>query len=216
MSENRRIRKKLVIEGLIAFLIAMTPFFFYLYKYVPASAEQEWQVFGVTFTNNGYYDVQTAIYYYIGKLVPLVLLIVWFVTSKRWWYHAILIPIAMYTFQFYSVWNEDAAQIDENELLYLVPVCMVITVVIYFIRIKLVDRYVHGIDLEAMEAELELLRKKQGQKNTSSEEPSDDKPINLNGLPFTEKLNYIFSTGNIENQFRHFQHTLQNWFHLKF
>ncbi|WP_273566716.1 hypothetical protein [Maribacter halichondriae] len=215
MADNRKIKKKLIIEGLLAFLIAMTPLLFYSYKYVPLTADTEWSFLGITFTENGYKDVSTAFYYYVGKLIPLILLIVWFITCKRWWYHAILIPIAMYAFQFYSVFSEDVEKIDENEIQYLLIVCMVIIPIIYIIRIKLVDRYVHGIDIEAMEAELKSLRKKQ-ENNNSEKELHKDGPINLNGLPFTEKLNYLFSTGNLENQFRHFQHTLQNWFHLKF
>ena len=216
MADNRKIRKKLILEGLLAFLIAITPLLFYFYKYIPASADSEWSFFGITFTNNGYKDIPTAFYYYVGKLIPLILLIIWFITCKRWWYHAILVPIAMYAFQFYSVFSEDVKKIDENEILYLVAVCMVIIPVIYFIRIKLVDRYVHGIDIEAMEAELEILREKHGNQKSMVEETTEEEPINLSDLSFSERINYQLSTKKLESYFKQFQHYIQNHLHLKF
>ena len=41
---------------------------------------------------------------------------------------------------------------------------MFITPVVYFIRLKLVDKYVHGIDLEAMDQELKILKEKEALK----------------------------------------------------
>ncbi|MAU26138.1 MAG: hypothetical protein CMH45_01865, partial [Muricauda sp.] len=40
-------------------------------------------------------------------------------------------------------------------------VTMVIVPIVYFIRIKLVDKYVHGIDLKAMDTELKLHKEKE-------------------------------------------------------
>lgn len=212
MGDYGKIRKKLILEGILAVLIAITPLLFYFYKYVPAYADTEWNFLGITFTNNGYKDISTALYYYVGKLIPLFLLVIWFVTCKRWWYHAILVPIAMYAFQFYSVFSEDVKKIDENEILYLLAVCMVVIPIIYLIRIKLVDKYVHGIDLEAMEAELEALRKKQGQKKESVPQ---EESINLDELSFTERINYLLSTKKLESYLRHFQEQLLHWLNLK-
>lgn len=174
MVKKKLAKKKLFIEGLGALIIAISPLLFYSYKYLPVSTEGTWSFFGITFTENGYDDITIAFYFYLSKLVPLVLFIVWFFTSKNWWYHIILIPIAMYAFQLYSVFSEDSARIDENELLYLLLVCMVIIPIVYFVRLKLFDKYVHGIDLEAMEAEIKVLKKEQG----SDSKPS--RPISTN------------------------------------
>ena len=38
---------------------------------------------------------------------------------------------------------------------------MVVIPIVYFIRIKLVDKHVHGIDLEAMDTELQILKEKE-------------------------------------------------------
>ena len=160
MNEKSRIRKKLLVEGLISLLIAITPLLFYFYKYIPSDSES-WSLLGIDFTSNGFEDVSSAFYYYFTKVVPLLLLVIWFITSKHWWYHAILIPISMYSFQLYSVISYDSGNIDENEILYIIAVTMVVVPVVYFIRVKLVDKHVHGIDLDAMNTELQILKEKE-------------------------------------------------------
>lgn len=160
MSDKKSIRKKLIMEGAFAFLIAVTPILFYWYKYMPEGVET-WSVLGIEFGTNGFDDVGEAFYYYFNKIVPLLLLVVWFVTCKNWWYYAILIPISMYSFQLFAVLTFDSNIVDENEVMYVVAVTMVVTPIVYFIRVKLVDKHVHGIDLDAMDAELQVLKEKE-------------------------------------------------------
>ncbi|MEM9361554.1 MAG: hypothetical protein AAGA43_02915 [Bacteroidota bacterium] len=159
MGNKIKIRRKLIIEGVLSFLIAITPLLHYFWKYLPE--EEELILLGITFTKNGFVDVSHAFYYYLLKITPLILLVIWFVTCKHWWYHAILIPIAMYSFQLFSVISYESGNIDENEILYVIAVTMVITPIVYFIRVKLVDKHVHGIDLDAMNTELQILKEKE-------------------------------------------------------
>ncbi len=161
MKDKRRIRKKFIIEGGISLLIAVTPLMFYMYKYLPVGS-QSLNILGIELTANDFNDMSDAFYYYGSKVVPLLLLVIWFITSKNWWYHAILIPISMYSFQLYYVLRyADSAKIDENEILYVIAVTMVVVPVVYFIRLKLVDKHVHGIDLDAMDTELQILKEKE-------------------------------------------------------
>jgi len=160
MSDKKSIRKKLIMEGAFAFLIAVSPILFYWYKYMPEGAET-WSFLGIEFGVNGFDDVGEAFYYYFNKIVPLLLLVVWFVTCKNWWYYAILIPISMYSFQLFAVLTFDSNIVDENEVMYVVAVTMVVTPIVYFIRVKLVYKHVHGIDLDAMDAELSILKEKE-------------------------------------------------------
>jgi hypothetical protein len=162
-NDKARIRKKLLIEGSLALLISLSVLIFYSYKYIPNSSELEtWNFFGINFTKNGYNKIYIAIYYYLGKFVPLYLLVIWFITCKNWWYHAILIPIAMYAFQlFIGLYGSSSSKVDENELLYLLGVCMVIIPIVYFIRVKLFDKHVHGIDLDAIDAELKEYKERE-------------------------------------------------------
>ncbi len=160
MRGEKKIRKRLIIEGLITLIIALSPVLFYSYKYMPTNTEAlDFYLFEIT--SNGFADARTAFWFYLIKLIPLTLLIIWFVSNKQWWYHAILIPIAMYSFQLYSVVAKDSQKVDENEIFYVIAVTMVVVPIVYFIRVKLIDKHVHGIDLDAMDTELQILKEKE-------------------------------------------------------
>ena len=160
MKTKEKIRKRFIIEGLMTLLIALSPVFFYSYKYTPQGTETlNFILFDLQ--ANGFADARTNLWFYLIKIIPLILLVIWFVTCKNWWYHAILIPIAMYSFQLYSVTSRSSNVVDENEILYVIAVTMVIVPVVYFIRIKLFDKHVHGIDLDSMNTELQILKEKE-------------------------------------------------------
>ncbi|ADV51421.1 hypothetical protein I2486_20525 [Cellulophaga sp. E16_2] len=163
MKKNKAtIKKKLLIEGLLALLVSLSVLIFYSYKYIPQGEEYtSYRFFGIMITENGYGEVYVAMYYYLAKIVPLYLLVVWFITCKNWWYHAILIPIAMYAFQLFVAIYGESSKVDENELLYLLGVCMIIIPIVYFIRVKLFDKHVHGIDLDAIDAELKEYKERE-------------------------------------------------------
>ena len=67
----------------------------------------------------------------------------------------------MYAFQIFEVLYSHDDNIDTENLFWLLPICMVIIPFVYFIRIKLYDKHVHGIDLEAMDAELQTYKEKE-------------------------------------------------------
>jgi hypothetical protein len=99
-----------------------------------------------------------------GKVIPFLLLILWFFTCSKWWYHIILIPTIMYAFQIFNTVSSEVGYIDEVEIIWLIPIMMIIIPFVYLIRIKLIDKYVHGIDLKKIDAELaEYERKEQEQ-----------------------------------------------------
>lgn len=159
MEQKSKIHWKLVMEGIIALVIAISPILFYFYKYVPDTNTVSFLFLKIN--ANGFENIGDYFYYLFGKIVPLLLLVIWFITCKQWWYHSILIPIAMYSFQLFGVLTYESKQIDENEILYIIGVTIVVVPIVYFIRIKLVDKYIHGIDLKAMDEELQLLKAKE-------------------------------------------------------
>ncbi|MEJ1221993.1 hypothetical protein [Sediminicola sp. 1XM1-17] len=162
MKSTKGIAKtKLFIESLMIFLIILAPFIFKSHEYVSEDPEASLNLFGFIIDNNGFPNLQVYIWYLLGKLIPFYLLIIWFFTSKQWWYHIILIPICMYAFQLFENFYSDNQYIDTKNALWILPVCMVIIPIVYFIRIKLYDKHVNGIDLEAMDAELKMLQEKE-------------------------------------------------------
>ncbi|WP_289644615.1 hypothetical protein [Maribacter aestuarii] len=207
--------KKLILESVLVFFVAITPFIYKLYDYLPETPGDTIHFFGISIGSNGFPDVSTYFWFLIGKIVPLYLLVFWFLTSKEWWYHIIIIPIAMYAFQLFEVLFGSDKNVDVENIWWLLPVCMTIIPFVYFIRVKLYDKYVHGIDLEAMEAELQELKEKPGLKETKTQADNLETEISQNDS-FSEEINRKLSTGNIENMLRQLQHRLQDWLHLKF
>ncbi len=123
----------------------------------------------------------------------------------------------MYAFQTFEVVYFDNKTVDTENLLWLLPVCMIVIPFVYFIRIKLLDKYVHGIDLEAMEAELQILKDKQQAANTAAKEKgSKEEPVydSKKYHTLTEKIEHGLSTQNIERQFKKLQHSMRSFLHL--
>tara|TARA_B100001063_G_C16577364_1_gene458997 strand:- start:199 stop:792 length:594 start_codon:yes stop_codon:yes gene_type:complete len=144
--------KFLLLGSIIALSIAFSPYLFYLYEIFPNG--RVWENSYFTYESNYYEDVMTAAWTYLGKIVPLFLLFIWFFTCKHWWYHAILVPISMYSYQLViSIYQDVYLKInpmDTNQLIYLAPFFIVILSVVYLIRIKIFDR-VYGIDLSEID-----------------------------------------------------------------
>ena len=142
-------KSSLLIGSLITLLIVITPYLLYLSRSVPEDAKSLDTIFGTI--NAGLYDtVQYYVYFFCAKFVPLFLLVIWFVTCKNWWVHAIIIPITVYLFQLISVVNDSLGYIDEIEFIYTLPIAVIIMVILYFIRSKM------SIYLEAMDLKREM------------------------------------------------------------
>lgn len=89
----------------------------------------------------------------MGKFLPFILILLWFLTCKHWWRHALIIPIGMFGFQIFNVLNDDAQFFDVVEVWYIFPMMMVIVPFIYLIRAKLFSE-IQGEDLEEFERQI--------------------------------------------------------------
>ena len=191
--------------------------FYKIYDYLPYDSNDNASILGLIIGDNGFQDTQTFLWFLTSKIVPLYLLIFWFLTSRDWWYHIIIIPIAMYAFQLFEVFYDSDDIVDTDNIWWLIPICLITIPFVYFIRIKLYDKHVHGIDLEAIDAELEELKTKgiKSDSVTSSEESiSNNEPLEIPSL--SEELNTKLSTGNIEHILKGFQERIQTWLNFKF
>ena len=147
----------LLTGSIIAIFIALSPYIFYLYEIFPNGPVWENSFF--VYKSNYYGSVNVAMWTFLGKFTPLVLLLIWFFTCKHWWYHAILVPVIMYGFQLVTAFREDVyytgeegGMMDTNQLIYLAPFFIGILSIVYLIRIKIFDR-IYGIDLSELERE---------------------------------------------------------------
>ena len=142
-------RGGLFIGGILVLIIASTPFMFYSYESFPSVKSWETSFFTV---NTSYASIAHFAWYFIGKAVPLLLLLIWFFTCKHWWHWIILVPIAMYAFQLWGIINE-SNNFDVLEIYYIVPLLIVLVPGVYLIRAKLFNE-VRGKDLKTFEEDL--------------------------------------------------------------
>ena len=152
---TNKVSRGLVLGSIVATLIAITPYLFSLYESVPK--QRVWNTFLFTYDSNSWEDANYAMWVMTGKLVPLFLIFIWFFTCRHWWYHAILVPIAMYIFQIINNLNADSNFIDEFQLIYMVPLMAIVIPSIYLIRARIFNK-INDADksLEELEDELKI------------------------------------------------------------
>ena len=131
-------KKELIIGSLIATFIAITPYLFTLWESVPT--DQVWDTFLFTYDSVYYESAQVMVWTLLGKLIPLLLLLIWMFTCRHWWYHAIIVPIAMYIYQIITLLNDDLQFAEENQILYLLPVMAIIIPSIYLLRARMFNK----------------------------------------------------------------------------
>ena len=163
-SEFRRTDKKsFIIGSIIATFIASTPYLFYLYEHVPDVPV--WDTFLFSYDSKFYGSVLTVAWTLANKVIPLFLLFIWFFTCRHWWYHVLLVPIAMFAFQVFTILNDDLEYVDSNQFLYLIPIMAFIIPSIYLIRAKMFNK-INDAGKTMQELEDEFKIKPKGVLNT--------------------------------------------------
>jgi len=152
-TDRNSYKKRFILGSAIAVLIAITPFVFYSYEYVPDT--EIWNTWFFNYKSGFYGNAQVGIWSILMKVVPAFLLFVWFFTCRHWWYHAILVPISMFIYQIVGAINEDVSYIDEFHLKYLIPIMAIIIPSIYLVRARIFNR-LNSIDQTTQDMEDEL------------------------------------------------------------
>lgn len=152
LTDKRSYNRKILTGSIVATMVASTPFLFYLYEYVPDV--QRWETALFTYESFEYGSANVAFWVLCMKLVPLLLSLIWFFTCRHWWYHALIVPIAMFSFQFISALNFDAQFTDEFDIIWLLPLMALIFPSIYLIRAKMFNKINdHDKTMEELEEE---------------------------------------------------------------
>ena len=151
--------RSLILGSVIATLIAITPFLFTLYESVPDT--KVWNTFLFTYDSNYYESANVAAWTLSSKLIPLYLLFIWFFTCRHWWYHALLVPIALYLYQTIGILNDDLRFADTALFLYLLPVMAFVIPSIYLIRARMFNK-INDADKTMQELEDEFKIKPKG------------------------------------------------------
>ena len=156
---NKLSRKAIITGTLFSLIIASTPLLFSLYESVPNG--KIWNTFMFTYDSNFWESAQYAMWVFTGKLIPLLLILIWFFTNRHWWYHALLVPIVMYFYQIVTMYNTDTTNIDEDQILVLLPVMAIVIPSIYLIRAKMFNK-INNADKTLEELEEEFMIKPKG------------------------------------------------------
>ncbi len=147
-------KKRLLIGGVIALLLAITPFLFYLYKYAPADSKI-WETSLFTINSKGFSSAQAYIHALFTKITFVTITTLWFITSRHWWKWAILVPLIMFLFQLLGVINYNKKYIDEFDFWFSLPIVIPTVLTIVWIGREL-NKTIGDIDLrEELEEELE-------------------------------------------------------------
>lgn len=151
---KKSLKRVIFTRVLVTFLIAVSPFIFYVYRNFPEDSDT-WEIFFFTFRSVHYSSIHMAVWNFMNKFVPLYLLLLWFLTCRHWWKYIILIPMTLYIFQLYSILNSSIKYADEMEIYWLIPVILVTAAVVHTLRLKLFYKVIRGVDLEKLDKELE-------------------------------------------------------------
>lgn len=151
-----RVDNKSIVTGtIIATLIAITPYLFYLYESVPDVPV--WDTFMFSYESTYYGSALTVAWTLAGKIIPLYLLFIWFFTCRHWWFHVLLVPIAMYAYQIFVTLNDDFEYVDDNQLIVLIPIMAIIVPSIYLIRARIFNKINEANkSLEELEEEFKM------------------------------------------------------------
>lgn len=151
--------RKIIMGSIVATLVAATPFLFYIYEYVPDT--KTWDTFIGTYHSNYYKSANVGIWVLMMKFVPLLLSLLWFLTCRHWWYHALLIPIVMFSFQTISAFNDEVLFMDELHIVWLLPFMAIVFPSIYLIRAKMFNK-INNADKTLTEMEEEFMIRPKG------------------------------------------------------
>ncbi|MDC7999818.1 hypothetical protein POV26_02115 [Aequorivita todarodis] len=130
--------------------MAVTPFIYYSYESFPDNT-QVWETFLFKFTTK-FPSLYQYAWFLTGKVIPVILLLIWFFTCKHWWHWIILVPLSMYVFQLFNILKQNF-DVDEVEIVYVIPIMMILVPFVYLIRAKLFSQ-MRADDLKSFEEEL--------------------------------------------------------------
>lgn len=153
--DNGGYKKNILGGSIVATIIAATPLIFNLYQSVPDV--KVWDTFLFTYESGWYESVAVSAWSLMTSISPLILILLWFFTNRHWWYHALLVPIAMYIYQIIEMLNGDLIFTDKNLILYLLPIMAIVVPSIYLVRAQMFNKINDaGKSMEELEEEFKI------------------------------------------------------------
>jgi hypothetical protein len=104
MNKVKSKSKKGVDLVLILLIILMT-FMWYLPYQLPKET-MKLNIMNFTIDSNGFADIPTFLWFVTRKLVVVIFLSIWFITSEHWWKYAIFSPMIIFSYQFWEAFQD--------------------------------------------------------------------------------------------------------------
>lgn len=119
---------------IIAFMVAIIPLLFLFYKTVPDGA-LGYDLYVFCIESYGFPHVSIFIWYLGIKLSSLIILFIWFSTSKDWWRYALLSPLIIFTYQLWesTLNNDPNSTLDELVYIKALPTILLVVLALFII-----------------------------------------------------------------------------------
>ena len=118
------------LDYIIALFLLIIPFMPFLFKLVPKGMDfLDFEFFKIQTPFN---EAQIFVWFLAFKIVILILLSIWYITTNQIWRYAILMHIAVVALQVYLILN-GAIHLDEKEIVYALPIILPLLALIFFL-----------------------------------------------------------------------------------
>jgi hypothetical protein len=112
----------------ICMLISLIYIFWFLPFLIPEEIKSI-DIIGIQINSFGFKDVSLFLWFISRKLIIILVLFVWFITSQHWWRYAILSPLILYSYQFWEAF-QDVSELDSTGNLRVFPLVLLNLVVV--------------------------------------------------------------------------------------
>ncbi|WP_148307537.1 hypothetical protein [Cellulophaga baltica] len=137
---------------IIGTILLVAPFLLFLYKWIPSNSKTI-DLYMFSYETN-FPNAKIFMYFFMNKLYNLVLLSVWFFTTKGILKYGIFFNIIMVVFQITQGLNNTESKVDESELITALPI--MIPILLTFLLLHRIIKYKSKNDILNEEIEEEI------------------------------------------------------------
>ena len=184
--QDRGSRNRKAFELVSSIILASIPFWYILSRLIPEGPKS--YSFGWFYVHDhDFKNLFIFIWYISLKIFILIPLMIWFISCKAWWRHAILVPIILYTYQLWETLKQESNIIDQFELLKAAPAILFILGLVLFLsnrikyQYKIYDLYSNMVkEINALLVEISDQKASLGDKKKELDSiKADNNPENL-------------------------------------
>lgn len=138
---KKRKRIRVVFEIISCFILLFIPALFYMEMLIPEGV-QFYNLGWIKIGDFGFSDVNMFVWYLNLKLCVLIPLMVWFISCANWWRYSLLVPIILYTYQIWELFqNPSSIKVDQFELIKALPAILFVVGILYIFSHLIKYRY---------------------------------------------------------------------------